>query len=225
MNFRSTIIAITAFTALTVNAQDQPVKDPAIYFDIAVGSATRLGEKDPNPSTQRYSELLRTGISFDVSMYFRVKAETNHFVGFKYNTFRKEAGYSGNNVPGAPKFEASDKVNLDFIGIGYLYAFAEADRKSEWNVEGAFGYMTYKDQGTFNRDSFDVTANTVGVFLGASYFIKLYKGLFIGPKLSLLIGNVKGLEINGSTSGIRIDPNYRESLNRFDAAGSIRLKF
>ena len=225
MNFRSTIIAITAFTALTVNAQDQPVKDPAIYFDISVGASTRLGEKDPNSLTRSYSELLRRGISYDVSLYFRAKAETNHFVGIKYNTFRKEAGYEGFIIPGQSSTRATDKVNLGFIGVGYLYAFEESDRKSEWNLEGALGYITYKNNATVNNDTYEITGDNIGLFLGASYYIKLYKALYIGPKLSLLVGNVTGLELTGSRSDAAIDPNYKESLNRFDASASVRLNF
>lgn len=70
MFLRAILILVAITLTICANAQE-PVKAPAIYFDINVGQATRLGKKDPNPSTRKQSELLRSGISFDVSLYFR----------------------------------------------------------------------------------------------------------------------------------------------------------
>lgn len=69
--FLRAILILAAISSTFCASAQQPVKVPAVYFDINVGQATRLGKKDPNPSTRKQSELLRSGISFDVSLYFR----------------------------------------------------------------------------------------------------------------------------------------------------------
>lgn len=224
MLLKKSLCLLVLVLGISAHAQE-PVKTPGIFFDVNVGAATRLGKKDPNPSTRNYSEQLRSSLSFDVSLYFRAKADQNHFVGFKYNTFRKEAGINGSYTPGVQNYSMSDKINLDFYGVGYLYNNLEPDGKSEWNLETALGYMTFRDQAKVGQEHFDITGNTVGLYLGGSYHIKVYRSLFIGPKLAFLVGGVKNLEVSGNTNGNTIDPNYTESLTRADVSASIRLKF
>ncbi len=222
--FRILPLLIFLFSISFVQAQE-PVKAPGLLFDVSVASSKRLGKKNPDRSLQNYTEKLRTGISYDASLYFRVKTESKHFVGFKYNLFQKEAGINGGYDPSMPNFSTSDKISLGFYGVGYMFVETDSDAKSEWMLESALGYMTYHDKATLGRDKYEITGNSFGLFVGAAYYIKLYKAVHIGPKFSLLVGGVKKLEVEGPTNTNQINPEVAESLTRFDAAASIRFKF
>lgn len=219
--FRIFVLLFLVFTTST-QAQDA-IKKPGFLFDLSVGSSTRLGKKNPDLAVQSYTEKLRTGISYEGSLYFRVKPETNHFVGFKYNSFHKKAGIRGSYDPygGNP----TDNVSLGFYGLGYMYNKTDNDDKNEWLVEGAVGYMTYKDKVTIGKNNYEITGNSFGFSVGAAYYIKLYKALHVGPKLSMFVGSANKLEVANLPEINQIDPEIAESLTRFDAAASLRLKF
>ena len=220
--FRNYFLLLLLFIGSLAQAQDS-IKKPGILFDISVGSSTRLGKKNPDQATQSYTEKLRSGISYEASLYFRVKPETNHFIGFKYNSFHKEAGIRGSYAPYAGN--ASDKINLGFYGLGYMYNSTDNDDKSEWMLEGSVGYMTYKDKAELDSKKYEITGGSVGFSVAGAYYIKIYKSIHVGPKLSLFVGSVKELDITGLSGTSQITPELAESLTRFDAAASIRFKF
>lgn len=85
--------------------------------------------------------------------------------------------------------------------------------------------MTYKNKASKAADKFEIDGNSIGVYAAGSYYIKIYKSLFMGPKVTLLLGSVKNLEVTGLKSNQTIDPNYTESLSRADVSGVIRFKF
>jgi hypothetical protein len=214
---------------LCANAQDTTaVKKSSVYLDIHAGPAFRLGKADPNQeaSLQDYSEKLRTGFQFDVSLYFAVKPESNHMIGFKYNSFNKKAGIrggvfidnNGNYVSG----ETTDNITLTFYGAGYMYANHE-DNNSEWSVEGALGYMTYRNRAKVGAE-YDAQGSTIGAFLGAAYHFKIVKGVYFGPKISLLVRSINKIQINGPENIEELNLEKPESMSRIDISVGLRFK-
>jgi outer membrane autotransporter protein len=96
--------------------------------------------------------------------------------------------------------------------------------EDEWSVEAALGYMTFRDQADAVGDQYDIRGNTVGAFLGAGYHFKITKGVYFGPKVSLLVGSVGKVEIDGPGSVEERDLENPESLSRFDVSLGLRFK-
>lgn len=217
-------------TVLQAAAQDPlAVKKSAFYLDIHAGPGLRLGEAAPtnNPTIQNQNEKLRDGVQFDVSLYFEVMPESNHRIGFKYNSFNKKAGIRGVGfIDQNGSYQAgnlTDNITLSFYGMGYMYAKPSA-RNAEWSVEAALGYMTFRDRAEVGQADYDLKGGTIGAFFGAGYYFRIVKGVYLGPKISLLVGAVDKINVEGPGPDEEIDLETPESLSRLDFSLGLRFK-
>ncbi len=209
---------VSLFLCLSISAQDSTaVKKSTVFIDVHAGPGMRLGKQAPpdnNSYYGNYSGDVRNGFQLDVSLYLEVVPR--HSMSLKYNKWNKSFGIRGVNEG------MTDDITLSFYGIGYMFTNQEMAH-SMWSVEGSLGYMTYKDQMKVGTNEIKVTGNTIGVFLGGAYYFKLFKGVYLGPKLSLLVGGIS--KFNTDEPGMtQIETEQPESMSRLDISLGLRFK-
>ncbi|ESU25301.1 hypothetical protein FLJC2902T_31090 [Flavobacterium limnosediminis JC2902] len=221
----------SVFTYAQENTELKTFKKRGVFLDINVGFAERIGElSGEDYLDKQYSKSLKSGFSYDVSLYFRLIEDKNSFIGFKHNAFKKRIVvddayvYAPNGQEGYGDY--SNNITIAFYGISYLYCKETANR-DEFNFDLSLGYIHYKDKAVILRD-YKITGASFGAYTSGSYHFRISDGFSVGPRVGLLLGTLRSAEIdgpNGFHENIKLDGDSKESLSRIDLSIGARIKF
>lgn len=210
--------------------KEEITKEKNIYIDFSGGFSYRLGKTvAESQMMEKHLKNLKNGFALDLSVFFRVKPQSNSFVGFKYNTFMRKSGmrgvyvYAPNGSEGYGEF--SDDLNISFYGISYLYN-KPTSKNDEYNFEASLGYIHYRDNAVYLQD-YKITGGAIGLQTSVSYFIRISDNFYFGPKIGLMLGAVKKVNIDGPGSyheSITLKDDEKESLSKIDLSLALRLK-
>jgi len=159
-------LLFSVFIYAQENAELKSDKKRNVFLDISAGFGGRLGKTvSDNYLEEQHAQSLKTGFSYDVSLYLRLIENKNSFIGFKYNGFNKRSVVDNAYVT-APngqegKGEFSDNITITFYGISYLYSMQTAGR-DDFNFDFSLGYIGYKDKAVYLRD-YKITGGSLGV--------------------------------------------------------------
>ena len=210
------LIGLLVFNLNIVMAQTdseieiKPLKNRT-YFDISGGLSSRLGKAQPTNDfdLDRKISISKRGFFVDASLFFQVKPNSNHFIGFKYNSFNN---YLNNN-----------KLSISFYGVSYLFS-KEFYGKDLLNADVSFGYITYKDNQYF-IDNYVIKGGNVGIKTNLYYLLKISKGFYSGPKIGLQLASAKDFKVENKVSNSQ-DINLKdvnESLSTLDIGIVFRI--
>ncbi len=226
------IVALLVLCNSFVFAQEvneKVTKKQNIFLDISGGFGGRLGKtKGSNNLEKRHAQNLKTGFSYDVSLYIRLAEDKNSFIGLKYNSFQKRSVMNGvyvtapNGQEGYGEF--SDDIAISYYGLSYLYS--KENSKGAFNFDFGLGYVNYCDKAVYLND-YKIKGGTLGFYTSGSYYFKVTDYIMLGPKIGVLLGSLSSIKVDGAGfhDEIELDGNEKESLSRIDLSFGARIKF
>ncbi len=155
-----------------------------------------------------YINGLRPGwvLGADVDYYFSDYLGA----GVKFSMFNaSNKGYSSEG-------KIEDKVVNLFVGPVFATRILSPSKKNMLNMNLAFGYMRYRDDGKVGPYTGAITANTFGTVYEAGYAWGLSEHLALGVQLSLMLSSFSSATIvfDGQTKSGKL--SSPENLSRID---------
>ncbi|MEZ4853634.1 hypothetical protein [Flavobacterium sp.] len=213
----------------TFSQEKIETKKNNMLIDLSGGFSYRLGKTEDtgNYLMDNYIKNLKKGVGLDASIYVQFKKESNHYIGFKYNSFLKNSGINGVYID-APNGSSGqggveDKIRISFYGLMYMYS--KHINNDALSVEAGLGYIHYKDKADY-LDQYIITGGSVGLNTSISYLISLGNGFYIGPKLGLQVGTLNKVTVDGPGNYYeKVDlDDESESLSKIDLGLLLRIK-
>lgn len=208
------IAVLTSFSSL-IFAQTTSENTPSktkIILDISGGLSSRIGTPQKTNDFNLNGKIIasRNGYFMDASLYFQAIPNSNHYLGFKYNSF---FDLLNNN-----------KLAINFYGASYLYS-NQFKSKDAINVTVSLGYITYKDDHYFFKD-YIVKGGNFGFKTEVYYLLRITNGVFSGPKLGLQYGKINDFEAESTKNGAQnlSLKNGNESVSNFDFGLVLRIE-
>lgn len=196
--------------------------DPKFIVSANFNYAYRLAKIDKSYSDiqRQYLKNLKTGLSYDISAYYMVSDFIG--VGLKFNSYNSSERIDDADII-APNGDSgfgsiADDVTISFYGVGAIYNLLERGSKHVVNMEVALGYMGYKND-AYALGDYKFKGSTFGASLSVSYQYMAFENFSIGPKLGLVGGALRKVDLTGPdgyNETIKLNSENAESLSRLD---------
>lgn len=226
------IVLLIVVSTLILNAQEKKKKSYEDKFALfaSVNASFRVAETPSGltASDEDYVRKLKSGTSFDISAYY-LNDEKGY--GIKYNAYKSkgEKMASVNYDPAIlDTFGYSDDITITFIGPSFIYTERPDAETGEAFLEVALGYMSYKNEASYNFQKFTMKGGTFGMTAGFGYHFRLHRNILVGPNINFVGGVIRKFTIqydNGFNSELNLDDEQFESLWRIDLGGSVKFRF
>jgi len=199
----------------------------------SVGAAFRIASspKGLGKAVEDYVDGLKSGISYDASVYYRIKQKDFGF-GVKFNAFNSSGTLSNQeltDIDGTTGIgSTSDAITITFIGASYIIDKYKPSTRHEFNAEVALGYMGYKDDSRIFANKYKITGSTLGMDVTVGYKYRVFKNFSLGPQVGFLGGVIKKFDVKGSNgyhTTLKLDKDNYESLWRIDLSLSAIYRF
>lgn len=187
------------------------------------GLAFRVGKTPDNIDSSLKSVIkdLKSGSSFDISMYYRLKG--NGGIGLKYNQFNSSG--SSDNVtytfPNGNQEKGYLGINnkIFYIGPSFIIDSFDSNSKHQGLLDLSIGYIGYRDQMKIIDENFNLKGGNLGLVGSLGYRYCLSKFISVGPQVNFVGGTIKKFKMtgeNGYSSEIKFSGDEGESLWRID---------
>jgi hypothetical protein len=226
------ITLLTSFGLFSQENEKSEANQSSFIIKGSVGPSFRLAKTPSNLPNylKSYVTNLKSGMSYDFSGYFLIN-KSHNAIGLKYNSFNSKASIGPLDLI-APNGETgyartSDDITISFIGLSYGYFGLVDDENGGFDMEMAFGLVSYKDK-TNVLGAYEITGSTIGLVGSFGYDIKLVKGLYLEPKLGYAMGTIGQFDIkgeNGYKGKLKLEGDSKESLFRFDFSAGLNYRF
>jgi hypothetical protein len=211
------------------NSKTITAKDSKFNISFAVGPSFRLA-KIPNdyPSdVKNYLKALKSGISYDFNLVYMINNKSG--IGLKLNMYQSKGSLGPIDTVAPNGQEVSTRVfdNIKIYFFGPSYTISSSKNKDFFYSNLAVGYIGYVND-TQILYSYKIKGSSIGFTTDIAYLFGLNNNFQIGPKVSLIQGNIFKFEItgpNGYRETLKLDKNENESLLRIDLSVALRYKF
>ena len=211
------------------NSNVVKVKDSKFYVSFAIGPSFRLGKipNDYSSDIKNYLQALKSGIAYDFNLVYLINKKSG--IGLKLNMYQSKGSIGPVDViaPNGEEFYGRISDNIKIYFIGPSYTIISSKNKDFFSSNFALGYIGYVNDAEI-LDSYKIKGSSFGITTDIAYLFGLNDNFQIGPKVSLIQGNIFKFEItgpNGFRETLKLDKNNTESLLRIDLSVALRYKF
>lgn len=204
-------------------------KDSKFYLSFAVGPSFRIGKipNDYSPDIKKYLQALKTGISYDLNLVYMINKKSG--IGLKLNMYQSKGSLGPVDVIAPNGEEGSTRVsdNIKIYFIGPSYTISSSKNKDFFYSNLAVGYIGYVND-TEILNSYKIKGSSIGITTDLAYLFGLNNNFQIGPKVSLIQGNIYKFDITGPNDfykTLKLDKENIEGLLRIDLSVELRYKF
>lgn len=211
------------------NSKTITAKDSKFNISFAVGPSFRLGKipNDYSPDIKKYLQALKSGISYDLNLVYMINKKSG--IGLKLNMYQSKGSLGPVDVI-APNGEegitrVSDNIKIYFIGPSYT--ISRSKNKDFFYSNLAVGYVGYVND-TQILNLYKIKGSSIGITTDLAYLFGLNTNFQIGPKVSLIQGNIYKFDITGPNDfykTLKLDKENIEGLLRIDLSVELRYKF
>lgn len=218
----SVLFLVFCLPAMAQDIDNVNDDEPRFMVTANVNYAYRLAKipKEYNSLQRDYIKKLKSGISYDISAYYKFNSLRG--IGLKYNVYRSSNEINNAQIS-APDGQTgfgtiSDDITISFYGATYIETYSKPNSPHTFQLEAGLGYMAYKNEAEA-LGSYEFTAGTIGVTINAAYRYSVSESFSFGPQISLIGGSISEFDLtgpNGYNETIKLGSNNRESLTRID---------
>jgi len=211
------------------NSKTITAKNSKFNISFAVGPSFRLGKipNDYSPDLKKYLQALKSGISYDLNLVYMINIKSG--IGLKLNMYQSKGSLGPVDVIAPNGEEGTTRVsdNIKIYFIGPSYTISSGKYKNFFSSNLAIGYVGYLNDADI-LGSYKIKGSSIGFITDIVYLFGLNDNFQIGPKVSLVQGNIFKFNITGPDGfheTIKLDKDKIESLIRIDLLVEVRYKF
>jgi hypothetical protein len=222
------LLLLLSFLGFSQESSEK-VKDSKFYASFAAGPSFRLAKisNDYPSDIKKYIQALKSGISYDFNFVYMVNNKSG--IGLKFNMYQSSGSLGPIDVVAPNGDKGSTRVfdNIKIYFIGPSYSISSNKNKNFFCSNISVGYIGYVNDAEI-FDAYKIKGSSVAITTDIAYLFGLKNNFQIGPKVSLVQGNIFKFDRTGPDGfheTIKLDKDKIESLIRIDLLVELRYKF